>query len=525
MNICKLNVTATLKHILDQEPKPLINDDSKLNVTEPLEPQNEIARKRSESVSRLENETSASQRASLRRSLKDPHRLIGTRDSFLDLSGPPLMSGFYVNLRLHVLMSHINWPNKPLYFSLIFKCMILGFMVNRIFSRVMDKIVDLIDERDLKNPIFVFIGFLAIITTVVQFVTNSYVSTFNLGTFYKILREPKLCFIRQDILDQLGNKMTSFMVMFLIYNGILTGMLVSDNFNHFIETFDLVTLIIDIYMFGAAFYCLCGDSLIDFYIRTSFGHWVIALRDHLEKQFAYLHRQHHVTPAKTRSPIKMITLDEIQRSLNNMDDHLEVMRSVHSFSLVLMSLNSFLGNGGLILMTYHLISDQKNYYHGFIVFLLSTSYFGAVFLCYFGDSWLYHALGSLVQCIEDEYFLQSDIKTITTTTSTRIESTTATETTTQQREQEQQIMTDQVGPFSEIEPLTEQCHEQALATIDRRKTHILKKKHVLFFREFLHQFENHLATPWTNLTFVSHLHILRAFVTLVAAQIIFDHEH
>lgn len=492
MEVLRLNLLVTLKHILDSEPKPLIHDAGTSNNTEGQGQKGRL------NDGRKGNK-------------QDP---LGTRDSYLDLTGPPLITGVKYELWLHVFMGQLNWLNAPLYFSIILKVVILSFAWRRLMLGVFAKIfsMDLVTERDSKNPIFVFISFLAGLTVLVQIITNAYVNTFNLGNLFKILRTPKLCFIKSEVLHSIGNQTMGFVTFMVIYNGTLMSMIKMKNFDEFIANFDLVEYLIDTYCINVCIFNWIGVSLLDFYVRTSFGHWLLALRDHLEKQFAYLHHNPQILDGSIQGetlsnsasiPMKLITLDEIQRSLNNMDDHLEVMRHILWFPLVFMSLNSFLGNGALFLMTYHLIADQRNYYHGSILFFMALNYFLIVFSCYFGDSWLYYGLNSLVQCIEDEYFLQRDIKCPE-----------------QNRGMIEENDIKQEAPANEADEFPEYLRDPQSGISPS-----LKKKHVLFVREFLHQFENHLATPWSNLNFETHLHILRAFVTLVAAQIIFDHEH
>jgi len=219
-------------------------------------------------------------------------------------------------------------------------------------------------------------------------------------------------------------------------------------------------------------------------------------------------RGHQLTLEEFKEKYKIVTLDEIQKNLNTMDDHLEVLRSVQTSSLVLITLNAFLTNGALLLLAYNLLANKGNYYHGLLLILIAVNYTIIIFFCYIGDSWLYYALSSFVQTVEDEYFLQGgdggDI-------SGAINS-----------EQSQSLSRAPNGNRSSL-PLYNYGE-----SIDLSREHqllLIKKKDVLFCREFLHQFENHLATPWSKLTVKVHLRIIGTFVTLIAAQIIFDHEH
>lgn len=616
MDIIKLNFNVILKHILDMDPKPLsrvtkndqepilINQQQQqqqpqqdlLNGTTHIEAQSSVGLKTQfnkynpseTSWFNLNKKISSRKDGISKKASKSDFDPIRSKTSRLDLTGPPLNDGLRLKYLLCI-FGLFNWYNVPFFLAFFYKIIIHSITYIVIF-RWTEKFwsLNLIDES-FRNPIFLFIGFLGIISTTIQILYNVYLTTFCLYPIEKILTFPRLCFIRKDVLEMIGSRTIRSYIFGSIYHAILLEMLCKRDFDDFLNEFNFGEFILTVIAVADYNLCIVGVGLIDFYVRTSFGHWLLALKDHLEKQFKYLHSQNNrsdrnnynnnnnindnaignsnnnnnenittdnmelvsftITPqadiatqnvsqSEICDNIRIITLDEIQKSLNNMDDQLEIMRSVHSFSLVVASLNAFLTNGALILLTYHLLSDEHKYYHGFILFLISLNYWAAVFSCYFGDSWLYYGLSSLVETIEDEYFVQMDIKQ---TTSNQIKTFPT-----------QDALTDKSNLSKSLD-INSNAHENDIESYDEINTNknndhifvsslikfadsdttndnqvvspILRKKHVLFFSEFLHQFENHLATPWTNLTFESHLHILRAFVTLIAAQIIFDHEH
>lgn len=236
--------------------------------------------------------------------------------------------------------------------------------------------------------------------------------------------------------------------------------------------------------------------------------------------------------------IQFVSLDEIQKQLNNMDDHLEVLRSMQAASLVFVSLSAFFANGALFLFIYTILTTRKAYYHGTILILASINYIIVVLFCYLGDRLAYYGLSAFVQTVEDEYFLQGDIATTAMAPAPlHVELSRHL-----QRQSRQPIMTDggdnssstaAMESSTSVSNSNSQHYNRRMLKRDQLQLQLqqqqqklfIKRKDVLFCREFLHQFENHLATPWTKLTVKTHLHIMGTFVTLIAAQIIFDHEH
>lgn len=197
-----------------------------------------------------------------------------------------------------------------------------------------------------------------------------------------------------------------------------------------------------------------------------------------------------------------------------MDDQLEIIRDLNYISLITTSLNCFLGQGFWLLTAYSQIHNLNDNFHGILNLLITLNYQIFIFISYFGDSWLHYSLKSLVACIEDEYFLQVgnlDNKKNINNNCDRLNSNGS-------------LRVDKQTELLKVTDNPTSC--SSMQQTDHHITSQFKsrKKHVLFFKEFLQQFKNHLGTSWSNLSFKSNIHILRAFVTLIAAQILFDHE-
>lgn len=508
-----LSIGVALRHILELEPRALGLEDR--NNAQAIHDEAEPIKSTVTTSATLRRRCRSSQE----QTKTNRNSVTGNRECLLDLSGPKLMSGLTHTLLFSKVVACINWTGYPLYVSILYKLLVFSLVTYRFTTGFIYKFMNLhIVSENFKNPIFLFIGFLAILTTVLQLLVNIRIQLFDLCPIFKILDSEKLCFVKRDVLERIGNRSVGAKFIVSIYHALLMCMLTCKNLDDFIDQFHFGTFVLDVFTIIVINYNLLGVGQLDFYIRSSFGHWLLALRDHMEHQFMYCHKLHSLGgQAKTISqlgpPIRLITLDEIQRCLNNMDDHLEVMREVHTVALVLLSLNSFLGNGAIFLLTFHLFADQGDYYHGFLFLLISFNYIFFIFTCYWGDSWVKYALSSLVQSIEDEYFLQNEIKTGNDTEPGNVGET-------------QKLISVGLEPSASSTTATiDKDGIQEVSTETSLDVVVLKKKHVLFYREFQHQFDHHLATQWSNLTFKSHLHILRAFVTLIAAQIIFDHEH
>lgn len=253
-------------------------------------------------------------------------------------------------------------------------------------------------------------------------------------------------------------------------------------------------------------------------------------------------KRSHEKRSSVAKVIEFVSLDEIQKQLNNMDDHLEVLRSMQAASLVFVSLSAFFANGALFLFIYTLLTSRKAYYHGTILTLTSINYILIVLFCYIGDRLAYYGLGAFVQTVEDEYFLQGEsspqvdcgpesgsnaVKRADESrtggnpldTSDNTSSTLAMESSTSVSNSNHNNNKRALSRRDLLHMQQQQQHQR------QQQKLLINRKDVLFCREFLHQFENHLATPWTKLTVKTHLHIMGTFVTLIAAQIIFDHEH
>lgn len=505
-------------------------------------------------------------------------------DGILDFNGPKLITGVRGWLKLYQILGQINWIGLPLYISIIYKLIVFCIVNYTLTTRIMLRLLELqIMNENYKNPIFLFISCLGFISITAQVFVTLRVNMFDLCPLFKMLTTPRLCFVRVQELEKLGSRSLVFILICHVYHTILLSMLVSKDLEDFINNFYLPTFLLDLYTNMVFMYYLVGTSHLDLFIRSAFGHWLLALKSHLEHRFTYLHKHQRIKKRRDRDQLisrlagdcdvddvnlyhlqeqqamkefnlqqrhfnnlKLITFDEIQKNLNNMDDHLEVLRSIQISSLVLLTLNAFLANGALFLISYHLLADQSNFYHGFILLLIALNTVFIIFISYSGDWWIYYALSSFVQTVEDEYFMQSDIvktpqpSSIAGTNVVVNASNLLSMSIHSQHRSIQQSATSSTSSLNEAAVTAAAATTTTVSTVDReldsldnnideltsyQQMLLIKKKDVLFCREFLHQFENHLATPWSKLNFITHLHMARAFVTLIAAQIIFDHEH
>ena len=546
----------------------------------------------------------------------------------LDSRGPKLIDGYRGWLLFFQIFAQINWLNKPLYLSIIYKATLYGLALYWVWLDYIKPLLHSnIVDTNYKNPIFVFIGLLAFLMIIVHALVITYTNLFNLCPMFKVLTTPRLCFIKTEVQHIIGSKTLFSLTCIIVYQCALFRLLCSNTFEEFLNNFSIGNFLLDIMAIITLNFVLVGDTDIDFYMRVCFGFWIIAMKRNLEYRFAYLQQHQRLVglmnsstgrdqrqtrlrssgqratsvssssfgynlkleqdqqaqltgnvgeaternvegqkfanadggnddfrsnesletnfgsnkrPNTARSEqtalnnfkekYKIDTMDEIQKSLNTMDDHLEVCRGIQNSSLVMITLNAFLLNGALLLLAYNLVANRGDYYHGVIVILITLNNTFGVFMCYIGDSWISYALGSFVQTVEDEYFLQGG-------DSARV---------IQEQQLRQQYRnsineviddsksnnSDPVLPpdwsiFQMKEPSTTGSElQQSIELIRQHQSlFLIKKEDVQFCREFLQQFKNHLATPWSKLTVKIHLHMVRTFVTLIAAQIIFDREH
>lgn len=607
VNSFKLHILVLLKHILSDGNSDILTspemeteledgDEDKENISLPHPNIQKIKQSR-RSISfatgkKLSPEiveiNKISEKTAMRRRQANQSRVSIYGEDLLDFEGPKLIEGIKNWLRFYQFFGQLNWIGKPLYLSIIYKFLVFALLVYCFTYRIVLKFYNLkIISEDYRNPIFLFISCIGFLTITGQVIVTLRTNLFDLCPLYKILITPKLCFVKREILVILGDGTLGIFLLALLFHTLLVSMIVSKDLQQFVNDFHLTDFLLDFYTNTVFLFYIIGLSHMDLYTRSAFGHWLLALRSHLEHRFTHSHRCQRRTlrrikgenfdmigqqqliniinadeeatnrsfrdeyqgfdsgdGSKKNFP-RLITFDMIQRNLNNMDDHLEVLRSVQISSMVLLSLNAFLVNGGLFLLSYHLLADQHNFYHGFLFLLLSLECLGIIFFCYSGDRWVYYALSSFVQTVEDEYFMQSDIKTPTeiqqptsnqsgidsvgTSNNNEIEFIERNPSINFQNELRENAASDQANNFTGFSPL--ELEIEASKTIESCRMYkaqqmlFIRKKDVLFCREFLHQFENHLATPWSKLTFITHLHMARTFVTLIAAQIIFDHEH
>lgn len=534
-------------------------------------------------------------------------------EDILDLSGPKLIEGCRAWIIFYELIGQLNWLGVPFYLSIIYKMILLTFICYIFYEDFVKGLLSTsIVDLTYRNPIFIFISFLAITSTAFNSILAIYTNLFNLCPLFKVLTTPRLCFITEEVQHIIGTKTITCIFIFYAYHTCLLTLLVHANYNEFFNQFNIGRFLVFLFCSVCSIYHLIGLSHLDFYIRACFASWLIALKGNLEYRFAHLHKhqrlhrlrqaqrlsrlrqaaetdegydvreqmantrrdsmisrktnadnkslltrpstaqsqmnsldeeldyqeQRQMTLEEFKEKYKIVTLDEIQKNLNTMDDHLEVWRSIQTSSLVLITLNAFLTNGALLLLAYNMLANRGNYYHGLLLILLVTNYTIVIFFCYIGDSWLYYALSSFVQTVEDEYFLQggeSGDVTKESNMDTSDNNPTILQRTNPISNSRQGSMN--YGNESRVGG-TSITSSTALGgsglggssgeMLNLSREHqllLIKKKDVLFCREFLHQFENHLATPWSKLTVKVHLRMVGTFVTLIAAQIIFDHEH
>jgi hypothetical protein len=565
----------------------------------------------------------------------------------LDSSGPKLIHGVQRWFILYQIIGQLNWLEKPLIVSIIYKSILIPTCVYIVYKDMIKSMTTSKVTDEFKNPIFVFISLSAAATIILLATLTFYNNLFNWCPLFKVLTTEKLCFVRREVQDIIGNKTMPPILCFYAFNCALFRMLTTKDFQEFVNNFNIFDYIKDLFVFLCVGYHLIGMCYTDFYIRICFGVWIIAMKTNLENRFAYLQKHQRVIqrlsvkdrlsredidgtlsnrkttrnsmvsnyststtatssvkndlkdnqdgnfevlsqdsfatgttlttgtngtalpengcetnqkqkqansstsnsagPAPSaysanrmtlddfKAKYKIDTMDEIQKNLNTMDDHLEVSRDFQNSSLVLITLSAFLTNGALLLLAYNLLANQGDYYHGFVIVLISGCYTITIFMCYIGDSWILYALESFVQTVEDEYFLQSandemdheDMGDSSLDRTTRNVN----------GDNEHQTMAPISSSSSPADwPTTTTgsvlISDTGIETMPYsdliRQNHqlfIIKKRDVLFCREFLNQFQNHLATPWSKLTVKVQLHMLRTFVTLIAAQIIFDREH
>lgn len=502
------------------------------------------------------------------REVKKKPYYIGLIDNMLDLDGPKLLGGSRLWILFYQVVGQINWLKRPLYMCILYKIIVISFGAYTVLFRLVGPLI-ISDSFKLsfRNPIVIFISSMGFIASSLHFMVTVYTNLFNLSPMLKIITSPRLCFLSRETQLIFGDESFFLVSLMMIYNTLLVKMIVCENFQQFLESFSILEFVLDLFGHTVIWYHTIGLANYDLYLRSSFGCWILALKFNLESRFARfnVHQRRKISEclenlnrptgmqqnesnngvvietddyneSKSRGfsfsssaglhttgyvdvysgydnntlDYKFVTLDEIKRSLNNMDDNLEVWRMVQTNSLVLIRLAAFLAIAGLLLVAYNMVANEGNYYHGMIVLAVALSYWFMISICYLGDSWLAYALNKFVQTVEDEYFLQGaddDADRLVPDLVLR-------EFRNHHRRSRDLIDGSQLALSGLSENLAIQY-----------KSLMIKKVDVLFCHEFLHQFENHLATPWSNLCFKSHFRMLGTFVTLIAAHIIFSSEH
>lgn len=459
----------------------------------------------------------------------------------LDFNGPKLMRGIKSWIFFLQIIGQVNWHNRPLIFSLIYKILINAFMIWR-YLRISGVLyMYSLNGSSFKNPIFLFIGSTACFTFLAQGVVAFRMSLLDLCPMYKILCTEGLCFVKVSSLKQMGSNKLPSAILFFIYNALISQMFAHKNFDAFVKEFNIFESLMDAFAHFVFDFIFISVSPIDLYIRVAFASWLLGLKNYLQEVFEKSHEEasnnldknlHLSSMPQNQSSLnnkkiavaaaaakahRFMTFDDIQRCLNNMDDHLEAFRSVQTGVLVTAVLNAFLCIGSLTLMTYNLLVDQADYYHGTLMFLTVVNFNVLFFTTYCGDELISQALRSFVQAIENEYFTRDSGMITGQLHASDNEHPQAEQL--QHTQQQNQTNSSQQQLLDEHENIQHSYHD------DNQNLLRIRKRDVLFCREFLHQFENHLHTPWSKVTFKGHIHLIRAFFTLMAAQIIFTTEH
>lgn len=564
MGTINLYVKAVLKHVLSEPERSGSEEDSDDGIEDEtsakLNP--ELVNKLlTEKNNRIEiNNLKSNKRTTTTTRKKKHYSSSNTGVELLDFSGPKLITGFENWLLFYKICGQINWVGKPLYLSIVYKLIALAAMSYVALKRTIAYYELDAVRSSLKNPILIFILFLGCAAQTIQITLVFINNLTTLSPVYKILTTPKLCFLKEEVLHKLGTKSLRLYLLVGLYHTMIAYMLTYRDLNQFIKEFSLPVFVLETY--GNMVYMTYVTSIfnIDLYVRAAFGHWLLALQCYLEQRFTHLHRyqrrtiRHQArqrnngtsteTPGfRSNSPgdnrelggktasrsgsfmqQPLITFEEIQKNLNHMDDYLELFRDIQASCLLLISLMTFLINGSLFLLSYRLLADKVDLYHGVLFAMLGISFLIQFFFSYFGDSWLYYALSSFAQTMEDEYFTQNE--DMIKTPQTIINNSDNNQLLDNQAAASSMIATHipESSPISMDDGTSKQANSEFYKPTHHQLL-LIKKKDVLFCREFLHQFENHLGSPWSKLTFVAHIHLLRAFVTLIAAQIIFDKEH
>lgn len=455
-------------------------------------------------------------------------------DNIVDLSGPKLFGGTRHVLIYYQVVGLLNWIHAPLYVSLIYKIALILLASIVTIMRLMIPLMSLnLLDTVYTNPTFIFIFCLSVITSTAHFWLTIYINLFKLCPLFKIITTSKLCYISEQVQYVYGDGNLFLVFIFMVYNTCLVQMLVSTNYQQFLNDFSVGFFVLDLFSQTIIWYHIIGLEHYDSYIRYCFGSWIFGLKMNFESRFERFRIYHRIQLARCFNEYterddldskeshllaqedtiveRFITLDEIQNHLNNMDDHLEVWRTIQAYSLALTSVNGFVNNGTLLLFAYSLLANRANYYHGLVVLAIAVNYWIVLFFCYSGDEFVYYALRKFVQSVEDEYYLQGSNDGLDRLIFDYAE------------DEYQQLTESSSGEFNH--ELQSQLIVLTNKLIAQHKTLLVKKENVLFCHEFVHQFNNHLATPWSRLNFNSHLHMLGTFVTLIAAQILFDEDH
>lgn len=469
----------------------------------------------------------------------------------LDLRGPKLFEGCEYHWLYYQIIGLFNWLNAPFYLSVIYKLGVIALSLGVTQKRlIIPAVTSGLFDTVSKSPMFIFLAICSLITANLGPANTIYVNMFRLAPIFDTLTTPHLCYLSKDVKFQLGDSNLLQVILFVMFNNIIRYMLVVDNFSQFLNNFSFLNFALDFLCGSVTWFFIIGTTHVDFYIRNSYGCYIWAIKFNLETRFARFHKyrtrrliecyrlssKREETSSDTddnttldepssglgytffsmgvknhKKDHKFITFDEIQKSLNSMDDHLEVLRSTQTSSLMWIEINELLIMGVFALTIYSLFADEADYYHGSILVTWSVCYFVIISASYFGDEWLSHSLAKLLQSVEDEYFLQGSHE---------------------DDDDEPRMVPNNFSHYicpAQVSPTPEERNpamEKLIKELDfLYESLLIKRKDILFCREFLPQFEAHLATPWSRRSFKSQLNMLGTFATLITAKIVFDGEH
>lgn len=446
-------------------------------------------------------------------------------DANLDYDGPRLLDGCRWWVRFYQLTGHISWFGWPLSMAILYRVALFSAVLWAISPRTASLFN--IESFQVALQGTLFSATFALSAVLGQFIIHRtlYVGLFDSVALKNILFTPKLCYLKTDVLKTIGDKTLSIALAFAYYHILLHFSVTYNTWNELKNDFGFRMFLIEVPLIVImGFYVFIASTHLDFYIRTCFAIWLLGLRRTLKYKsinkfksklrvidYSPTERSESMTTltssTATQDACQLLTLDDIIKSLNEMDNHLEALRNTQMFGIVTLTLNTYLGTGCVLLLSHITFAIQDDYFHGAILCLMTVNFSVNTFFIYFGDSFILYALNRLAQLIEDEFYMQKSDNEINSN-----ESTTGTRGERSRREA--------IRVWRNCE-----CSRCQLEQREELRSFRITKNDVMFFREFLHQFKEHLATPWSQLNAQAHSEVFLAFVTLTAIQIMLAHEY